>query len=185
MFEDKRSKKILLVAHCALNQSAKLDQCAFYPGVIREVAGVLIDSDLGLLQMPCPELLCLGLDRQVKKGITPTVEEEDTRIAIRLIEDQSQLILHKIADDLIFQLLEYQKNGFTITGLVGMNGSPSCGVELTWANDEEKQGPGVFIRLLKEKLEQNDLAITMRGIKAYEPKEAVDVVKDFIFTISS
>ena len=115
MYEDKRSKKVLLVAHCLLNQNTKLDKCAHYPGVIREVSEVLIDSDLGLLQMPCPELFCLGLDRQAEKGTKPTVEEEDTRIAYRMAEDQCQAVLHKIVDDLIYQIQEYHKNGFITT----------------------------------------------------------------------
>lgn len=180
MFEDKRSKKVLLVAHCALNQNAKLDECAYYPGVIRNVSEVLFDSDVGILQMPCPELLCLGLDRQIEEGTKPTVGEEDTRIAHRLAEEKSQDILHKIVEDLVYQVQEYRKNGFTILGIVGMNGSPSCGVELTWAEDREKHGPGAFIRILKEELERNGLAIPMRGIKAYEPEEAVEVVKSLL-----
>jgi predicted secreted protein len=177
MYEDKRSKKVMLVAHCVLNQNAKLDECAFYPGAIHEVSEVLINSDVGILQMPCPELLCLGLDRQVEKGTNPTVEEEDTRIASRLAEKRGQAILHKIVDDLIYQVREYHKEGFTIKGIVGMNGSPSCGVESTWADDEERQGPGAFIRILREKLEQNDFSIPMKGIKAYKPEEAVATVK--------
>jgi predicted secreted protein len=177
MFDDQRSKKVLLVAHCVLNQNAKLDACAYYPGVIREVSKVLIDSDVGILQMPCPELLCLGLDRQVATGTQPTVEEEDTRIASRLAEDQGQVVLHEIVDGLVYQIQEYHKNGFVLTGLVGMNGSPSCGVESTWADDEEKQGPGEFIRMLGEKLEQKGFAIPMKGIRAYQPEEAVTVVR--------
>ena len=180
MYDDKRSKKVLLVAHCLLNQNAKLDECAFYPGAIREVSEVLIQSDVGILQMPCPELLCLGLDRQVEKGTQPTVEEEDTRIAARLAEEKSQVTLHAIVDELIFQVLEYRKNGFEIQGIVGMNGSPSCGVELTWADDEEKQGPGAFIHILKEELVQNGLNIPLKGIKAYEPEEAVLALKSLL-----
>ena len=44
MFNDARSRRIMLVAHCLLNQNAKLDRCAFYPGAIREAALGLIDS---------------------------------------------------------------------------------------------------------------------------------------------
>jgi predicted secreted protein len=180
LYDDKRSKEVLLVAHCFLNQNAKLDECAYYPGVIREASEVLIHSDIGILQMPCPELLCLGLDRQVEKGTKPTVEDEDTRIANRLAEEESQSILQRIVDDLIYQIQEYRENGFTIRGIVGMNGSPSCGVELTWADDEEKQGPGAFIHILKEKLRQHGWDIPMKGIKAYEPEEAVSVVKSLL-----
>jgi len=62
-----------------------------------------------------------------------------------------------------------------------MNGSPTCGVELSWAEDEEKQEPGELIRILQEKLEQIGFNVPMKGIKAYEPAEAVAAVKDLIF----
>ena len=132
MFADKRSKKVLLIAHCILNQNAKIDACAHYPGAIREVAQILIDGGTGMLQMPCPELLCLGLDRQVEPGLHPTVEAEDTRVAQRMTEEQARTICRKIVDDLVYQLVEYRKNGFELVGVLGINGSPTCGVETTW-----------------------------------------------------
>ena len=66
MFDDKRSRKVILVAHCVFNQNAKLDRCAHYPGPIKEAAEILLDSGIGIIQMPCPELLALGLDREVE-----------------------------------------------------------------------------------------------------------------------
>ena len=88
MFTDKRSKEIILVAHCILNQNAKLDECAFYPGVIREITQLLVDSGMGIIQMPCPELMFLGLDRDVDLSTNPTVASEDTRIALRMENEQ-------------------------------------------------------------------------------------------------
>ena len=138
MFEDKRSKKLILLAHCILNQNAKLDKCAHYPGTIKEISEILIDSGVGLIQIPCPELHYLGLDRKVEKGTDPTVEEEDSRIATQMSEERGISVCKIIVVNLIYQIDEYLKNGFEIIGLIGINGSPTCGVELTWANFEEK-----------------------------------------------
>ena len=52
MFSDSRSKKVILVSHCILNQNAKIDRCAVYPGAIKEAAQLLIESGTGILQMP-------------------------------------------------------------------------------------------------------------------------------------
>lgn len=41
-----------------------------------------------------------------------------------------------------------------IVGLVGINGSPTCGVETTWSENEEKNGYGEFIKILVKELEQ-------------------------------
>ena len=93
MFEDKRSKQLLLVAHCFLNQNAKIDRCAHYPGMINEVVGV-----------------------------------------------------------------------------IGINGSSTCGVETTWANDQEEPGPGVFLQLLQAACHWHNIALPLRGSKASEPQ---------------
>jgi predicted secreted protein len=185
MFADKRSKKVLLVAHCILNQNAKIDACAHYPGAIREVAQILIDSGTGMLQMPCPELLCLGLDREVEPGLHPTIESEDTRVAQRMSEEQARTICRKIVDDLVYQLVEYRKNGFELVGVLGINGSPTCGVETTWANDQEMQGAGVFIQMLDEECRKRGIALAMRGIKAYDARRAVAAVVNLLEKTSS
>jgi predicted secreted protein len=180
MFGDKRSKKVLLVAHCILNQNAKIDRCAYYPGAIKEVSRILVDADVGILQMPCPELFCLGLAREVKTGMDTTVESEDTRVARRMAEDQAKTLCRKLAIDLIYQAEEYQKNGFELVGVIGINGSPTCGVETTWSNDQEKQGQGVFIQILDEASRRRNISLPMRGIKAYEPQQAIAVVRNLM-----
>jgi predicted secreted protein len=180
MFNDKRSKKILLVVHCLLNQNAKLDRCAHYPGVLREAAGEIVKSGVGVLQMPCPELLCLGLDREADTKALPSIGAEDTRIAVRMKEPKKRAACRRIAKDLVYQIEEYRKNGFEILGLVGINGSPTCAVERTWAEDREQEGPGVFIRLLAEELDKRSISLPMKGIRAAEPKKAVAAVRELL-----
>ena len=63
MFTDKRSKRVIFVAHCILNQNAISDGTADYPGSHVDIIRTLLDAQVGIIQMPCPELCCLGLDR--------------------------------------------------------------------------------------------------------------------------
>ncbi len=180
MFEDKRSKKVILVAHCVINQNAKLDRCAHYPGALMEVVSTLLGSGVGIIQMPCPELVCLGLDRGVEIGANPSVEEEDTRIGARMRRSDAQRVCRKLADDIVYQIDEYKRNGFEILGLVGINGSPTCAVESTWSDGGEKTGPGVFVQLLTERLEKRSITLPMKGIKAVEPEKAVAAVRELL-----
>ena len=133
-----------------------------------------------MVQMPCPELLHLGLDRRVEKGRSPSIEAEDTRIARCMAEEDSQSLCREIAASLAFQLAEYRKNGFEVAGLLGINGSPTCGVETTWFDGREQDGHGVLIRTIEAELEWKCPSVAMRGIKAYRPKEAADAVRELL-----
>jgi predicted secreted protein len=64
LFNDTRSKSIVFIAYCILNQNSISDGTASYPGYMKEILELLISYDLGIIQMPCPELHCLGLDRE-------------------------------------------------------------------------------------------------------------------------
>ncbi len=183
MFIDKRSKKVIFVAHCVLNQNTKLDQCAHYPGVIREVMEFLISKDVGIIQMPCPEMLYLGLNRQADVSTSPTVESEDTRIFKRMLENQSQNLCMKLINNIVYQIKEYKINNFEVIGLVGINGSPTCGIETTWTDGTEIKGNGIFIKMLNDELQKNNIFIKMSGIKANDAESAVRAIEKIFFSV--
>jgi predicted secreted protein len=177
VFTDKRGKKIIFVAHCVLNQNAKLDECAYYSGVMTEITQFLIKSGVGIIQMPCLELISLGLDRDADLEITRSVASEDTRIAKRMIEERVLKTIQDVVDRIVYQIIQYQKNGFEVIGLIGVNGSPTCGVEISWANDAELKKNGIFIKMLTKELQNHKISINMRGVIAKEPKKALEIVK--------
>ncbi len=77
MFDDARSKNLIFVAHCILNQNSISDGTAVFPGSINELLQLFMDMKIGIVQMPCPEFLCLGLDRGNTEGSkAPVVEEK-------------------------------------------------------------------------------------------------------------
>ena len=87
MFTDGRSKKVIFLAHCLLNQNAISDGTAVYPAAFRELIQLLLDREVGVVQMPCPELCCLGLDRGDVHGADRPVVEENTRIRRAMEKD--------------------------------------------------------------------------------------------------
>ena len=60
---DVRSKKVVFVAYCLLDQNARAKGIAKYSGPVYEVLETLIKKEVGIVQMPCPELLHEGFDR--------------------------------------------------------------------------------------------------------------------------
>ena len=180
MFTDARSKTILFVAHCILNQNSISDGTAAYPGSINEIMQVLHMSHVGIVQMPCPELLCLGLDRGNSNGSDSPILKENTRIRMIMSQRSAKGKISQLVQHVIFQILEYRKYDFNIRGIVGINRSPSCGVETRSKNDQEVEGEGVFIEALSNELKKNKINVKMVGIKAFEPKKAVNAIQNLI-----
>ena len=66
-------------------------------------------------------------------------------------------------------------------GVLGVNGSPTCGVETGWSHGRETIGPGVLMQELQEALARCGLPLPpMRGIKAQYPLEAVEALREIL-----
>lgn len=176
MFNDGRSKSVIFVSHCILNQNSISDGTADFPGTYEEVVQKLIEAKVGIIQMPCPELMCLGLDRGDVKGVERPVIVENTRIRTELISSSSKAKMENIIDSTVLQIEEYLKNGFEIKGVIGINRSPSCGVNTTSENNEEVMGEGVFIKELKNKMNNKGIAIKMIGVKSSQINDAISSI---------
>lgn len=173
MFNDSRSKKVIFIAHCIQNQNSISDGTADYPGALEDVMALLMSTGVGIVQMPCPELMCLGLDRRNIHGLDSPVVEENTRIRNLLLAEPSRKKLGELVHQVVWQILAYQKYNFTVLGIVGINRSPSCGVDTTSKHNREVKGHGLFIEGLKNELKRNQLHVPLLGIRATEINKAI------------
>lgn len=183
MFNDKRSKKLLIVAHCILNQNSKLAGWAYYPGAVTNIAYPLMGSGYGIIQLPCAELLYLGLNREFAQDTNTTDGKADTEIGHRMNDTRRRALCRKLLEDSFLQVDQYRKHGFETVGIIGSNGSTTCGAETTWADGREIPGPGVLIQLLQDWLKQRGMHVRATGIKAYDPEKALTIVTEFLGSI--
>ena len=165
MFTDGRSKKVIFLAHCLLNQNAISDGTAVYPAAFCELIELLLSKQIGIVQLPCPELCCLGLDRGDVHGAERPVTVENTRIRAQMLLPDEQAKLKLLVDNVMHQIREYRKHGFEILGIVGANRSPNCGVDTTSAENVELVGRGVFMDALYTELAAENINIHMIGLK--------------------
>lgn len=165
MFTDGRSKRVIFVAHCILNQNAISDGTANFPGTHKSVVQALLDDDVGVVQLPCPEVSCLGLDRGDPAGASRPVTAENTRIRWAMEQPERSEKLASLVEYTMTQIREYRKHGFAVLGIVGMNRSPCCGVETTSDQDQEVEGRGVFMAALQKALAEEGINIPFLGIK--------------------
>ena len=178
MFTDSRSKRIVLVAHCVLNQNSISDGTADFPGSVSEIVSFLLRSGVGIVQMPCPEMLCLGLDRGDVHGGERPVIVENTRIRQALKKPSAARTIKSLVNQLVLQIEQYQRNGFAVLGIIGIDRSPSCGVNTTSMNNQEVEGEGVFVKALRVELEKKNIQIDIVGIKGLETGKALMSIKN-------
>lgn len=162
-FDDGRSRTVVLLPHCALNQNARMDGTCGFPATIVELVAGLMERKVGMLQMPCPELCAFGLDR--------THVEIERELRTR----SGRLMSRSLARELVAQIEAYRRCGIRVLGILGKNGSPSCGVEETWKNGT-CAGRGAFIEELAAELQDRGVATEMTGIVDHEPEKSLAVI---------
>jgi predicted secreted protein len=160
---DCRGRKVVLVPHCVLNQNARVAGAAERPAAVVELVIGLIERDVGILQMPCPELCIFGLDRA------------NVQVESKLRNPVGRSMSRRLARDLVQQVRTYLDCGIDILGVLGKNGSPSCGVEQTWSGGV-CSGSGAFIEELAAELHEKNISLEMTGIRDSEPARAIAIV---------
>jgi predicted secreted protein len=113
-----RSQKILIISHCAMNANAKVPPLASIGGVFTAPISEYIQSGCGLMQLPCPEVTYLGMNRW---GMTK--EQYD--------HPNFRRHCREILEYPIVQIQAYVQAGYDIVGVLGMDKSPNCGLNLT------------------------------------------------------
>jgi len=142
MLKDKRSKKIAIVAHCILNQNSRVFGLAERSSTITEIVEFLIRNDMGIIQMPCPELTYAGILRK-----SQTKDEYDNTMFRNHCK--------KIAEEIVAQIQEYSKGKIKARIIIGVDGSPSCGIT----------DSGILIEELQSVLKKKGLTVPFYGIR--------------------
>ena len=115
-------RTVCYLAHCLLNANAKVDGGARCEGVSSPVVALLREHGCAIRQMPCPELAFGGTRRfwAVREQLDTPVFRAHCRRLATPVAAQMQADLASGARVLV----------------LGIDGSPSMGVELTAASEE-------------------------------------------------
>jgi len=162
-FHDSRGGRVVFVPHCALNQNARVAGAAERTAAVDELIQGLVARGIGIVQMPCPELLILGLDRA----------HLSIRDAVQTAKSQTQL--RRLASEVADQIEQYRSCGVNVLGILGKNGSPTCGVEQTW-EEGIVPGTGLFIERLRQELDARRLPVNLAGYCDSSPEHALRTV---------
>ena len=182
-------KKILIVSHCVLNSASKLksfdqNEIESENNLRRELLKKVIDNDIQLLQLPCPEYLQYGFNRWGH-----TMDQFNNTFFRARCREMLQPIVQQIE--------EYLANPeeFQILGVLGIDGSPSCGVKYTcrakWGGEfsgrkdlpevigscKLEQGSGVLMSVFKEMLQEKKIELKFDAMFAPESGRAMNMLE--------
>lgn len=179
-----RSGKIVLLSHCLLNANSKIKGAALHGAVLQPVIQYILQQDAGIIQLPCPEHSFAGGARWGQSK-----DQYDNPFYRRHCRT--------ILDPVIDQLADYQQHGCKLIGVLGIKGSPSCGIHHTcrakWGGEITAQAgenclpagflvkePGVFIQIFQEKLAEAALKIPFFEVAEDDPAGTLKSLKEFM-----
>lgn len=129
---DERSGRVVFVSHCLLNENTRYAGGAFRPGAVSELVTELVERGWGIYQMPCPEMHAWG--GVLKRHMLRAYDSEGSllyrfrRPLLRGFIRYTRFVYWKLARQVALDITDYQRSGFEVIGVVGVGGSPSCGV---------------------------------------------------------
>ncbi len=147
LVKDPRSGRVALVAHCILNQNSIVPGLARREAMVIELVELLNELGIGIIQLPCPETLYAGLRRFWQ------VKEQYDNVGFRSF-------CRRLAVSIKDYVAEYVRNNYELVAIIGVSGSPSCGVKRTTSSNEwlgnpreapkevKVEGMGVFMEEL-------------------------------------
>jgi predicted secreted protein len=133
--KDERSKRVIFVAHCILNENTRYLGGAFRKGCIDEIVDEIQNQGIGIVQMKCPEQKAWGgvLKESMWEpvGSKNTFRGRLTRVFLPLFIWNTKRAYRKIAKEVVEEIIDYRESEFEVLGIIGVAGSPSCGVNMT------------------------------------------------------
>ena len=132
---DERSRRVVLVSHCLLNENTRYAGGATRPGAVPEAVDELVSAGYGMHQLLCPERLAWGgvlkphsLRLYSSKG---GVLYPLRGLLLRAFVVWTRLVYWRLARHVVRDVADYQRSGIAVAGMVGIGASPSCGVTTT------------------------------------------------------
>jgi predicted secreted protein len=135
LLPDGRSRRVIFLSHCLLNENVRYAGGATRPGAVDELVDAAQAAGVGICQMPCPEqqawggvskrrlMLAFGADRRGLRSVR--------RLMTPLFLAYTKWRFGRLARQVVASVADYQRSGYHVVGIVGVDGSPSCGVHLT------------------------------------------------------
>ena len=170
MITDKRTPDMVFVPACVLCQAymapgiVKQD----WRGMMRPIVEILVQLDINVVQMPCPESQFGGLSAGLRRR--PRGYQHYNTPKFR---DHCS----KLASQVTASMLDLVEAGYRVRAVLGVEDSPSCAVTQQRTRGGYLSRPGVFMEVLRERMEASHLSVPAIGISRRRIAESCSQVK--------
>lgn len=198
---DRRGGTVLFVSHCLLNENTRYMGGAFCAGCPREMRELIDALDCGIVQMICPERVAWGGVHKPylyqfhgigKWRVVHSLCAVFMPLYLFLVNWKMRWVARYTAAE----IADYVRSGLKVLGIVGVRGSPACGVSccpdlreyFEWSSKVDveavtpeqqnevlrrvaRNGSGVFVALLRRHLERRGLTVPFYEFDLYDEME--------------
>jgi predicted secreted protein len=146
-----RSKKVVFVSHCLLNQNARAVDKERFSGPFKDLLEIFAESGIGIIQLPCPQLeFNGGLNRKLKHD---SADSSSYRNSCK-----------KVSSTLINQIENYIKNSYHVVGIIGVEFSSTCGVHQVQNGKKNVPGKGVLMEEIEKEMQKKNFQVPIVGV---------------------
>lgn len=132
---DARSHRVVFASHCLLNANVRYPGGACTPGASTPWLDRWQREGVGICQLPCPEEYAWGgiLKTPVARayGASNSRVWPFRRFLLAAFVIYTRLRYLVLARRVVRQVRDYRRSGLEVSAIVGVEGSPSCGVTST------------------------------------------------------
>ena len=125
----------MFASHCLLNENVRYLGGACTAGPVTQFLEKWQADGVGICQMACPEQLAWG--GVLKRWIAPAYGSSRSiwwplrSVLLPVFMAYTKIRYGLLARQVAAQIRDYRRSGFDVVGVVGVGGSPSCGVHTT------------------------------------------------------
>ena len=130
---DRRSGRVVFLSHCLLNENVRYLGGATRPGGLDEIVDAAQSAGVGICQLACPEQMAWG--GVLKRDLLLAYRSDRmgrgaaSRLIVRVFLAYTRWRYRRLARSVAAVINDYQRSGFEVVGMLGVDGSPSCGIE--------------------------------------------------------
>jgi uncharacterized protein YbbK (DUF523 family) len=198
----------VFLSHCLLNENTRYLGGAGRPASVPEIVRPCLEQGVAIVQLPCPEEHAWG--GVTKRWLLAFYGAAESSRLFRLkavlvpfMLFYTRRVYRRLARQVATQVHDYLKSGFRVLGIIGVDGSPSCGVQTTLnlerafdqvgrlrltataadinaiVRDNAIGGRGLFVAALQKELSRRSLHVPFAAHDLIAELQGRDVVSAF------